>query len=111
MNSKKNCRVNGFTLIELLVVIAIIVVLAELPLVEVGLVKRQVAKAVTKARFSEYISAIELLKDDNGYYPTFGEQSSQDRDLIFPPSGSSDGDWTDFWKTICTLKSPEESGP
>ena len=111
MNSKKNCRVNGFTLIELLVVIAIIVVLAGITSGGVGLVKRQVAKAVTKARFSEYISAIELLKDDNGYYPTFGEQPSQDGDLIFPPSGGSDGDWTDFWKTIYALKSPEESGP
>ena len=82
MNSKKNSRVNGFTLIELLVVIAIIVVLAGITSGGVGLVKRQVAKAVTKARFSEYISAIELLKDDNGYYPTFGEQPSQDGERL-----------------------------
>ncbi len=110
MKSRKDIRTRGFTLIELLVVIAIIVVLAGLTSGGVGIVKRQVAKAVAKARFSEYIGAIAMLENDNGYYPTFGEQPSSSGDLIFPPQGSSNADWTDFWKTLYATKSPEESG-
>lgn len=105
MNLPRQNKTQAFTLIELLVVIAIIVVLAGITSGGVGLVKRQVAKAVTKARFAEYISAIELLKNDNGFYPNFGEETSSDGDLTFPQSRG----WTDFWKTLYAMKSPEES--
>ena len=110
MKAIKNQRIRGFTLIELLVVIAIIVILSGLTTGGVGVVRRQVAKAVTKARFSEYIAALDLLKIDNGYYPAFGEQPDSDGDLTFPPQGTSDADWTDFWRTLYAMKSPDESG-
>lgn len=110
MNATKYNRMRGFTLIELLVVISIIVILVSLTTGGVHMVRKKVDKSVAKARFSEYIAAIDLLKNDNGYYPTFGEQPSSDGDLIFPQSGDANADWTDFWKTIYALKSPEESG-
>jgi prepilin-type N-terminal cleavage/methylation domain-containing protein len=110
MKSNTLNREKGFTLIELLVVISIIVILASLTTVTVTSVRVRVKQTVAKARFSEYVAAIKLCKSDNGYFPDFGIQSSEDEDeLIFPDVSGADSDWTDFWKTLYALKSQDES--
>jgi len=111
MKSNTLKRARGFTLIELLVVISIIVILASLTTVTVTSVRARVKQAVAKARFAEYVAAIKLCESDNGYAPDFGiEPNGTSGDLIFPDVSGADSDWTDFWKTLYALKSPDESG-
>ena len=110
MKSTNHKRPRGFTLVELLLVISIITILASMTMVGIGVVMNNVKKAVAETRFQEIVSAIELCKNDNGYYPAFAIEPSASGDLIFPKAGGQDDDWTDFWKTMYALKSPEESG-
>ena len=111
MKANTHNRARGFTLIELLVVISIIVILASLTTVTVTSVRIKVKKTVAKARFSEYVAAIKLCETDNGYFPDFGiKPTGSSEDLIFPEESGSSPDWTDFWKTLYGLKSPDESG-
>jgi len=72
MKAKKQ----GFTLIELLTVIAIIGILAGIIIPSVGAVRNSAKKAKTQAMFSQWASAIELFRQDYGYYPTFGGSGS-----------------------------------
>jgi general secretion pathway protein G len=112
MKANAHNRERGFTLIELLVVISIIVILASLTTVTVTSVRIKVKQAVAKARFSEYMAAIQLCESENGYFPDFGiEPNGSSGDLIFPDASGADSDWTDFWKTLYAKKSPDESGP
>ena len=62
----------GFTLIELLTVIAIIGILAGIIIPTVGAVRENAMKTKTKTLFSQWASAMELFRQDYGYYPTFG---------------------------------------
>lgn len=64
---QKNHR--GFTLIELLTVIAIIGILAAIIIPTVGSVKTSANKAKTKVQFSQWGSAMNLFKQEYGYYP------------------------------------------
>ena len=59
----------AFTLIELLTVIAIIGILAGIIIPTVGAVKQNALKSKTKAMFSQWVSAMELFRQDYGYYP------------------------------------------
>jgi prepilin-type N-terminal cleavage/methylation domain-containing protein len=112
MKANIHNRMRGFTLIELLVVMSIIVILASLTTVAVSSIRIRVKQAVAKARFSEYMAAIQLCESDNGYFPDFGIQpNGPNGELIFPDVSGADSDWTDFWKTLYALKSPDESGP
>ena len=67
--SKLNKTAAGFTLIELLTVIAIIGILAAILIPTVGLVREQATIATSKARISQYLSAIESFKGEYNYYP------------------------------------------
>ena len=107
MKPRNYRRTRGFTLIELLAVISIIVILAGLTTAAVGFVRKNVRKAVAKARFSTYMAAITVCKNDNGYYPEFGIPRKGDEDLLFPQPGDQ-GDWEDFWKTLYGLEAPDE---
>ena len=70
-NSSSRMR-SGFTLIELLVVIAIIGILAAIIIPTVGSVRTSANKAKTKTQFSQWISAMELYKQEYGFYPLLG---------------------------------------
>lgn len=59
----------AFTLIELLTVIAIIGILASILIPTVGRVREQANIATSKARLSQYMSAIESFKGEYNYYP------------------------------------------
>jgi prepilin-type N-terminal cleavage/methylation domain-containing protein len=62
-------RRNAFTLIELLVVIAIIAVLASLVVGLAGIAGRKSKEAQVRAQLNGYITAIDLYKNEFGYYP------------------------------------------
>lgn len=63
---KKN---SAFTLIELLTVIAIIGILAGILIPTVGAVRDSANKARTKTQFSQWATALDLFKQEYGYYP------------------------------------------
>lgn len=66
-------RLSGFTLIELLVVIAIIGSLAAIVIPTVGTVRTSANNAKTKTQFSQWASAMELFKQEYGFYPDIGQ--------------------------------------
>lgn len=67
----KNNR-KAFTLIELLTVIAIIGILAGIIVPTVGAVRERANVAKTKSMFSQWVGAIELYRQEYGYYPNIG---------------------------------------
>lgn len=66
----------AFTLIELLTVIAIIGVLAGILIPTVGIVQRKASEATSKARISQYLTAIQSFKGEYGYYPFLADLNS-----------------------------------
>jgi prepilin-type N-terminal cleavage/methylation domain-containing protein len=72
----KRYKTRAFTLIELLTVIAIIGILAGILIPTVGLVKQKATIATSKARISQYLSAIESFKGEYKYYPFSSELDS-----------------------------------
>lgn len=65
----KRPRRAGFTLIELLTVVAIIGILAAILVPTVGGVRASAARAKTRAQFAQWASAMELFKQEYGFYP------------------------------------------
>jgi len=59
----------GFTLIELLTVIAIIGVLAAILIPSTAAVRNAAKRARTKAQFSQWATAMELFRQEYGFYP------------------------------------------
>lgn len=74
MNKNKN--LSGFTLIELLMVITIIVILAGILIPTVGAVRTQANLAASKAKLSDYVTAITMFKGEYSYYPFPDAQSN-----------------------------------
>jgi len=67
----------AFTLIELLTVIAIIGILAAIIIPTVGSVRTSANKAKTKVQFNQWSGAIELFKQEYGYYPDISNGSKK----------------------------------
>lgn len=64
----------GFTLVELLTVIAIIAVLAAILIPTVSRVRENARKAKTRVQFSQWVTAIETFRQDQGFWPDFGSE-------------------------------------
>lgn len=77
----KKSKFGGFTLIELLTVIAIIGILAAILIPTVGVVKQKATVATSKARLSQYLTAIESFKGTYNYYPFSDELNDSRLDL------------------------------
>jgi prepilin-type N-terminal cleavage/methylation domain-containing protein len=73
----KTRNTSAFTLIELLMVVAIIGILAGILIPTVGIVKRNARIATSKARISQYLSAIQSFKGEYSYYPFAAELQSE----------------------------------
>lgn len=67
----------GFTLIELLTVIAIIGILAAILIPTVSSVRTAANKSKTKVQFGQWASAMELFKQEYGYYPDISNGSNK----------------------------------
>lgn len=80
MQIKKN-KSCGFTLIELLTVIAIIGILAAILIPTVGVVKEKATIATSKARISQYLTAIETFKGTYKFYPFSDTLNDDEFDL------------------------------
>ncbi|MFP4351710.1 MAG: type II secretion system protein [Puniceicoccaceae bacterium] len=70
MKTRQYRSKQAFTLIELLTVIAIIGILAGIIIPTVGAVRENAMKSKTKAMFSQWVSAMDLFRQDYGYYPS-----------------------------------------
>jgi prepilin-type N-terminal cleavage/methylation domain-containing protein len=63
--------VRAFTLIELLTVVAIIGILAAILVPTTSSARNSAKRALTRAQFGQWGSAIEAFRQEYGYYPTF----------------------------------------
>lgn len=59
----------AFTLVELLTVIAIVAILAAITIPALGGARDSANRAKTKAQFSQWAAAMELFRQEYGYYP------------------------------------------
>jgi prepilin-type N-terminal cleavage/methylation domain-containing protein len=66
---RRHSSTRAFTLIELLSVIAVIAILAAILIPTVGSVRVSANKAKTRAQFSQWATAMELFRQEYGYYP------------------------------------------
>jgi prepilin-type N-terminal cleavage/methylation domain-containing protein len=71
-------RLTAFTLIELLTVIAIIGILAGIIIPTVGKVKITANKAKSKNQFVQIATAMEVFKQEYGYYPSIAKAGKVD---------------------------------
>lgn len=69
--SRPTANRSGFTLIELITVIAVIAILSTILISTVGGANASAKKAKTRAQFSQWGSAIELFRQEYGFYPDF----------------------------------------
>jgi len=68
-NIQNNPREKGFTLIELLVVIAIIGLLSSIVLASMKGARDQARAKAFRAEVNQYVTALELYRNDKGSYP------------------------------------------
>lgn len=73
----------AFTLIEILVVIGIIGLLAAIFVPVAGAAKTALTRTKTKARFNEWVTAVEQYKTTYGFYPTLGQTTESGSDAHF----------------------------
>ena len=59
----------GFTLIELLTVVAIISILLAIIIPTAGAARNSADRAATKAQFGQWVAAMELFRQEYGFYP------------------------------------------
>lgn len=85
MTIKHKSAQKGFSLVELLVVIVVIGILASIIIPVVGKVRESAAKTAGRAQFSQWRQALELYRQEYGYYPRFAP----------PPPGNPTND--DFY--------------
>ncbi|MBE6400827.1 MAG: prepilin-type N-terminal cleavage/methylation domain-containing protein [Opitutales bacterium] len=82
----------GFTLIEILVVIAIIGLLAAIMIPVAGGAKDALTKTKSKARFNEWVTAVEQYKMTYGFYPTLGQNTPSGSDAHFNLANGSNSE-------------------
>ena len=73
----------GFTLIEILVVIGIIGLLAGIMIPVAGGAMDAMTRTKTKARFNEWVTAVEQYKMAYGFYPTLGQNAPAGSDAHY----------------------------
>lgn len=66
---KPDPAARGFTLIELLTVIAVLGILAAIIIPTVGGARTSADRAATKAQFNQWAAAMELYRQEYGFYP------------------------------------------
>ena len=77
-------RQRAFTLIELLTVIAIIAILAAIIIPTVGGARNSAIRAKTKAQFGQWASAMELYRQEYGFYPSITANGKLDTSKFVP---------------------------
>lgn len=73
-------RNRAFSLIELLTVIAIVAILLAIIVPTVGGARDSADRAATKARFDQWAAAMELYRQEYGYYPDIAPNGLVDTD-------------------------------
>ena len=73
-------RNRAFSLIELLTVIAIVAILLAIIVPTVGGARDSADRAATKARFNQWAAAMELYRQEYGYYPDIAPNGLVDTD-------------------------------
>lgn len=71
-------RSRGFTLIELLTVLAVLGILAGIVIPTVGGARNAADRATTKARFNQWAAAMELYRQEYGFYPAIDRDGHLD---------------------------------
>ena len=74
----------AFTLIELLTVIAIIAILAAIIIPTVGGARNSAIRAKTKAQFGQWAAAMELYRQEYGFYPAITSGGKVDTTKFAP---------------------------